>query len=99
MKVVTLALALVLSPVLAARNNPERSFMVWMLADADATPASWAARVANIKAYGGIDIIFVFFPLFFFFFFSDHFSRLSQPCTIPPALCGVLYLVAVRMEC
>ena len=25
-------------------------------------------------------------------------SRGSQPCTIPPVLCGVLYLVAMRME-
>ena len=29
----------------------------------------------------------------------DHFSRVSQPCAAPPALCGVLYLVAMRMEC
>ena len=28
-----------------------------------------------------------------------HFSRVSQPCAIPPALCVVLYLVAMRMEC
>ena len=46
-----LSLALVLGPALAAPNNPERSFMVWMLADADSSPAAWAARVANIKAH------------------------------------------------
>ena len=31
--------------------------------------------------------------------FWDHVSRCSQPCAIPPALCGVLYLVAMRMGC
>ena len=31
--------------------------------------------------------------------FLDHFSRISQPCTTPPAACGVLYLVAMRVEC
>lgn len=51
MKIVTLTLALLLGPALAATNNPKRSFMVWMLADADTTPAAWAARVANIKAH------------------------------------------------
>ena len=29
----------------------------------------------------------------------DRFSRISQPCAISPAACGVLYLVAMRMEC
>ena len=42
--------------------------------------------VANVIFgwYKGFDIIL------------DHSSRISQPCTIPPALCG---LVAMRMEC
>ena len=44
-------LALLLGPVTAAPNNPERSFMAWMLADANATPAAWAARIANLKAH------------------------------------------------
>lgn len=35
----------------AATYNPQRSFMAWMLADADATPAAWAARIANLKAH------------------------------------------------
>ena len=43
-------------------------------------------RAAGRRRYMGFDIIL------------DHFSRVSQPCTIPPALCGVLYLVAMRME-
>ena len=34
-----------------AKNNPERTFMAWMLADADATPAAWATRTANLKAH------------------------------------------------
>lgn len=34
-----------------SKNNPERTFMAWMLADATATPAMWAARTANIKAH------------------------------------------------
>jgi hypothetical protein len=34
-----------------SKNNPERTFMAWMLADADSTPAAWAARIANIKAH------------------------------------------------
>jgi hypothetical protein len=49
MKLNALVLALLLGPSLAATNNPERTFMVWMLADADTAPAAWAARVANIK--------------------------------------------------
>ena len=55
---VALALALLRGPAAAAaaaaannKNNPERTFMAWMLADADATPAAWAARIANIKAH------------------------------------------------
>jgi hypothetical protein len=53
---VALALAMLHGPAAAAaaannKNNPERTFMAWMLADADATPAAWAARIANIKAH------------------------------------------------
>ena len=34
------------------KNNPERSFMMWMLGNGpDSTPAKWAARIANIKAH------------------------------------------------
>ena len=44
-------------------------------------------RLPERAVYKGFDII------------SDHISRLSGPCTIPPAACGVLYLVAMRMEC
>lgn len=51
MKLVTLTLALLLGPALAAPNNPERTFMVWMLADANTTSAAWDARAANIKAH------------------------------------------------
>ena len=37
---------------LSAKNNPERSFMMWMLGNGpDSTPAKWAARIANIKAH------------------------------------------------
>ena len=48
-------------------------------------PATIATRRSVV--YKGFDIIL------------DHLSRISQPCTIPPALCSVLYLVAMRMEC
>ena len=55
MKLVALAcsMALLLGPMatVAAPNNPERTFMAWMLADPTATPAAWAARIANIKAH------------------------------------------------
>ena len=51
MKLVTLTLALLLGPALAAPNNPERTFMVWMLADANTSSAAWDARAANIKAH------------------------------------------------
>ena len=33
----------------AGANNPNRTFMAWMLADPDATAPAWAARLANIK--------------------------------------------------
>ena len=48
-----LALALLSRPAVApARNNPERSFMVWMLGNGpDSTAAQWAARIADIKAH------------------------------------------------
>ena len=41
----------VAAPPPPTKNNPERTFMAWMLADADATPAAWATRTANLKAH------------------------------------------------
>ena len=53
MRALVLALALLSRPAVApARNNPERSFMVWMLGNGpDSTAAQWAARIADIKAH------------------------------------------------
>lgn len=46
---VALLLAL---PAAAAPNNPERSFMVWMLGNGpNPSAAQWSARMANIKAH------------------------------------------------
>ena len=59
----------------------------------EGTPCSFPGRVwrSKVGAYynmcKGFDIIL------------DRFSRILLPCAIPPALCVVLYLVAMRMEC